>query len=241
MSAALPALTVVLGAPHSGLDSWGAELAAAQGAVVLAGLRLTAATHIGDLLQMQAVAQEPIHEPLWQAVAVWIAEAQGDAASFLDACADALVAGLFEHLRRAIGRPLVVVDTDCGFRIGDTEAWGRLAPDAEFVHAVTPPGDFARASQRFYQRRLYVPPDYRDHCIGLPAPRLEPRLAWYQVQATIARALGEHPHWRARRVVLPAAALPGPAQRLEWPFVASDRAMMPSLDQLAAFLGVSPD
>ncbi len=244
-----PALTLILGTPDSGLRAWGETLAASVGGLCLCDLKLAMATTVGELLHMAQLAQDPIDESLLAALRAHLPEAH-DAPAFLRERSDWPTAALLSQLLRGIApRPVVIVDEMAGFRIHELERWFAMQPQALFVHAVTPLADFERASRQRYDGRLFIPSDYRDHHIGNATPVFKPMLAWYQVQATLARSLAEHGELNRVRVQTGDANAPrtiDALQRLagaqstpaswQWTHSVAGRADMPGVAALTELL-----
>jgi hypothetical protein len=248
MSAA-PTLTVILGTPHSGLESLGQQLARDAGGICLSQLRLTIADTIGERVQMAAVAQEPLDRHWQDALSTYLPEARTHIESYLDAHQHDPVVDVLNALRNAIApKPLIIVDDHAGFRIHEVERWFAMAPDALLVHATTPLETFVAASTAHYRRHLFVPPDYRDHNATNAIPQLRPSLAWYQVQTTLGLAFSTHEPIRRCRRVLPASvqltlsglsssAMTTASGPFDWPYLSEGSARQPSLMELQQLFG----
>ncbi|WP_341920986.1 hypothetical protein [Hydrocarboniphaga effusa] len=245
----MSASTVILGTPDSGLREYGERLAKSANGVCLSDLKLCLAANVAELLQMIELAQEPIERSLLAALATHVPQAKRDAYAYLAERGDWTIATLLWAIVQGLaGRPLVIVDELAGFRIGETERWFSMQPQALFVHALTPRADFERASLRRYDTRLFVPPDYRDHNIAHPSPVLKPVLAWYQLHSTLARALADCDAVRRCRIEVGAeapaslAALDTLASRQSgaafwsWPFGRNGSAGTPTPDELERWL-----
>lgn len=242
-----PPVLLLFGTPYSGIESQAQRLAQSGGGVHLGDLQLSLVERLGQLREVYALAQTPQHEPLFAALRRHLPAAAADPDAFLAAHAHWSVGELLTALLAAIDAPLVTLsDVSAGFRIHQVERWFARLPQAGFVHVTTPLAAFVAAASAYYDGKLYVPPDYRDHCVVHPTPPLKPQLAWYQVQATLARAYSDARGVRRRRIDIDALAGLDAAQLmastretpLDWPYAhAQPTAMAPSLPQLIASLG----
>lgn len=244
-------LTVIVGTPDSGLESWGQQLADDAGGICLSHLRLTIADTLGERRQMSDVAQEPLDRSWRAALATYLPEAAADLEAFLEIHQRDSVGDVLGQLRQAIApRPLVIVDDHAGFRIHEIERWFALAPDALFVHAVTPLQPFVAVSIARCRSHLFVPPDYRDHNAGNAIPQLNPSLAWYQVHTTLGLAFSTDEPIRRCRLRLPQAArctlkdlseaaATGPDSQLQWPYRSQGSASAPALQELEQYFSRS--
>lgn len=239
---------IMLGVPHTGIEDQALRLAQAAGGVYLGDLQLSMVDKVGHLPELYALAQTPQHEPLYQALRQHLPSAAGNPAAYLAAHADWSIAELQRALLAAIDAPLVTItDSSAGFRIHQVERWFARLPDADYLHVTTSVARFIDAAQLHYRGKLYVPPDYRDHNLFNSAPVMKPELAWYQVNATLARAMSDAWQLRSARVDIDTLASMTVAEVLDrigvggapqWPH-AEPRAtaMAPTLNQLALSLG----
>lgn len=188
-----PRVVVLLGTPHTPLDAFGTQLAAASGGFYVGDLNLSLGRSVRDLLQVYELSQMPVHEALFGFLRAHVDGAAADPAAFLNERADWSFAQLLQLLIGSVAAPAVFADTSAGFRIGQVDRWLKALPQALFVHALADRAAFGEAANQHYAGRLFVPPDFRDYCVMNKAPQFAPDLAWFQVHRTVSQALGEAP------------------------------------------------
>ncbi|MEW6169769.1 MAG: sulfotransferase [Pseudomonadota bacterium] len=183
----------VLAPPFSGASLLAGVLDRHPQLAAVPELDLFMADSVGELLEIFALGQDTHGQGLLRALAEFEFGDQSDAGvaraqTWLRARVQWSSAVLLQSLAAMVApRRLVIPDTESPLRPSDLQRLRRAAPDARVLQCLRHPYSVGVHHAAWLSDRLFVPIDFKDH--GLPLPAIDPQLAWYRVHCNLERHL----------------------------------------------------
>jgi len=188
---------LLAGAPFSGCSLLAQMLGSHPQCAAAPELRLGLADTVDGLLTLADLSQVPLLDGLLR----FIAEHHGGgqhrasiakATAWLDAGRKAAIAELLAELTHDLSpRVLVIPDGEAALRPDELLRWLRLVPDLKVVQCLRHPLTHGAVWAPWLQGQLYVPPDFRDHCVSPDAALIEPQIPWLRCNRNLQRWVQE--------------------------------------------------